>query len=699
MTEDKGIEFEQPQLSLFKNENSDTKKPDLLRCYRNHLVCVENMSVHDLFNGFDEIRIITFSYDVAMIHWLMKKFKYGEIILGADFMVRKDTRTATKVAEILAGAEIAAHEIKKYSDLVQNMLDGNLVIHSSINILDHRKLYLLRSDDGRTRVIAASANMTRKAWSANQIENIAFYDDPNAYDAYFQDFCTAWKMSVNIPYKVITAASTDNPKDANAVLKKVVEANKTLILQTPAEDEQTVVTNYQYVMEEDKAKEKYIELLKDTGIRATKDGVIKLNSKIVEKIVVNAKKAGIRNIDLTQIIEKYPEITFDYNNLSMNISGERMDLNPPEQDVKADIKDLLAIFEKYNSFVGTDPEKQKDIYYKLLNAIFASPFFARLRCEAMLIDKGTTSLPLYLLLSSSHSSTGKSFFVKSILKLMTGKKHLSVLAAKDYPSKTAVALQVEGKGVPLFIDEIDNAYLARMKKAIKTTEQICECLQNDTAPMLIFASNDVTDPDMQLRKRMIFFAPEGTIPSDADQTAWLSAGNSLISRLGTGLYREYIRRILPKVWHLIDQMQTNGGEHLSDDWYPDIMPLSSETLIDIMNDFGFETPDYFRRLTWSEDFSENASYIAADAYRDIKALYASNKKVFTIDKNTVTIETGSDKSCLRRLQSWAATLPAEVIKEGPTWIKTGWIIAFHRDELERRTGIPFKGAWYRKFFE
>ena len=359
MTEDKGIEFEQPQLSLFKNENSDTKKPDLLRCYRNNLVCVENMSVHDLFNGFDEIRIITFSYDVAMIHWLMKKFKYGEIILGADFMVRKDTRTATKVAEILAGAEIAAHEIKKYSDLVQNMLDGNLVIHSSINILDHRKLYLLRSDDGRTRVIAASANMTRKAWSANQIENIAFYDDPNAYDAYFQDFCTAWKMSVNIPYKVITAASTDNPKDANAVLKKVVEANKTLILQTPAEDEQTVVTNYQYVMEEDKAKEKYIELLKDTGIRATKDGVIKLNSKIVEKIVVNAKKAGIRNIDLTQIIEKYPEITFDYNNLSMNISGERMDLNPPEQDVKADIKDLLAIFEKYNSFVGTDPEKQK----------------------------------------------------------------------------------------------------------------------------------------------------------------------------------------------------------------------------------------------------------------------------------------------------------------------------------------------------
>ena len=186
--------------------------------------------------------------------------------------------------------------------------------------------------------------------------------------------------------------------------------------------------------------------------------------------------------------------------------------------------------------------------------MFASPFFARLRCEARLINKGTTSLPLYLLISSSHSSTGKSFFVKAILKLMTGKKNLRVLAAKECPSKTAVALQVEGKGVPLFIDEINNAYLSHMKSAIKTTEQICENTQLNTVPMVIFASNDVIDPKMEFRKRMIFLAPKGSIPSDVDQTAWLSAGKSLIARLGTGLYGEYIRRMLSKVGGLSDQI-------------------------------------------------------------------------------------------------------------------------------------------------
>ena len=140
MAEDKGKELEQRQLSLFEPEDGQTKSPNLLRCYKNRLVSIEHMSVHDLFNGFDEIRVITFSYDVAMVHWLMKKFRYGEILLGADFMVRKDTRTAEKVAAILAGADVAAQKIRKYSDLVQKMLDGNLVIHSSINVLDHHAI-------------------------------------------------------------------------------------------------------------------------------------------------------------------------------------------------------------------------------------------------------------------------------------------------------------------------------------------------------------------------------------------------------------------------------------------------------------------------------------------------------------------------------------------------------------------------------
>ena len=207
--------------------------------------------------------------------------------------------------------------------------------------------------------------------------------------------------------------------------------------------------------------------------------------------------------------------------------------------------------------------------------------------------------------------------------------------------------------------------------------------------MLFFASNDVTDPDMKLRKRMIFLNPEGTIPSDADQTGWLSAGNSLISKLGSSLYREYVRRMIPKVWALIDGMETNSNNPLPEDWYPDIMPLSSETLIEIMEDYEYNVPDYFRRLTWRDDFAENAAYIAADAFREIKEMYRVNKKAFTVSKDTVTIDVGSDTESKRRIQSWANVMPTEVMKGKLISSKSGYTIVFNREELEKRSGIKF----------
>lgn len=674
-----------PNLHLFVNDH--VKEEDKMRCYKNALVNVEYMTMSELFGGFEEIRAITFSYDIPMIGWLMEHFQYGEILLGADFLVRKDAKTATWAAEILSGIEDSARRVGKYDFLVQKMINGDLVVHSSTNILDHRKLYLLKSDNGRTRVITASANMTKRAWSLTQMETVSFYDDPRAYEFYAKEFDSAWNTSVNIPYEVASSKEADDPTKVNAAIKQVKETGKAVILQVPDESPEAILTDYQYVVDMDEAKKRYQTLLKDTGIRKTKEGFINIVPKTVEKIKINAKKAKRKKVEIRQEVENYPKITFDYDTPSMLLSGKEVDLQPSSENVKNDIQGLLSLFKKYNSFVGTDPKKQKDIYYKLLNVMFASPFFARLRCEAKFIERGTTSLPLYLLISSIHASTGKTFFVKAILKMMTGKKNLSVFSTKECLPSVASGLQIEGSGVPIFIDEINNRYLSHMETTIKASEQICEMRQQDDVPMLIFASNDVTNPDMKLRKRMIFLNPEGTIPSDADQTGWLSAGNSLISRLGSALYREYIRRMIPKVWNLIDEMQTKSN--LPETWYPDIMPLSSETLLEIMEEYGYGSPDYFRRLTWRDDFAENAAYIAADAFREIEEMYQVNKKAFIVSKDTVTVEVGTDTENKRRIQSWANIMPTEVIKNAPMSSSSGMTIIFNRAELEKRSGITF----------
>jgi len=667
----------------------------IMRCVRTQMIEEEDLSTSDLFAGYDDLRVITFSYDIPMLDWLADRFQFVELIIGGDFMLRKDDKTISKVAECLAKAETDARQLSMYDRLVKRMKDGSLVVKSSPNVVDHRKLYLLRADDGRTRVIDPSANMTRGAWSvSDQIEHVSFDDSLKAYDFYQKLFDSAWDMASNIPYTAVQAVTTSHPEKANAILKKVVETKKAVVIQPPQTDEKAELTIYQYNANIEDAEKKYIRLLKDTGIRKNKDGSILLLPKDVEKIRANIRKAHVAEENAQVKTEDYPRITFDYNRQAMLLNGTDVDLHPSEEEVKAGIRDLLSIFDKYNSFVGTDPQKQKAIYYKLLNAMFASPFFAKLRCESRLIDKGTTSLPLYLLISSSRASTGKSFFVEAVQKMMTGKRDLRVFTANKLASKDAVPLQISMAGTPIFIDEIDNAYLSRLSGAIKTTDQICELRQKDDVPMVIFASNDVTDPDDKIRKRVIFLNPEGTIPSDADQTAWLSAGGSLIARITMSLYREYVRRMIPKVWDMIDQMETNGRD-FPDNWYPDIMPLSSETLIDILKDYGFDVPDYFRVLTWYDDFGENAACISADAFQEIRELYQADRKLFSVTKEAVTIQMGSDKDSRRKAESWKSVMPVEILKDYHSG-RDGTVISFDRAGLEARIGIRFKKKWFRR---
>ena len=68
---------------------------------------------------------------------------------------------------------------------------GDLNLRTSNYILDHRKIYLLKSDDGRTRVIKASANMSGRAWNGEHIEHYEYDDTPFCYEEYEKDFETA----------------------------------------------------------------------------------------------------------------------------------------------------------------------------------------------------------------------------------------------------------------------------------------------------------------------------------------------------------------------------------------------------------------------------------------------------------------------------------------------------------------------------
>ena len=221
------------QISLFDIDSGAKSNGYQLKCYHTEMKDVSYPTIDDLFSGFDSIRAITFSYDIAFINDIMKNFKYGEILLGAPFLVQKDTKMTEFLAETLTNAKEAADAVRKYPELSDMMINGDLVIHTPTFILDHRKIYLLSSDDGKTRVIKASANMSGRAWNGERMEFYEYDDSEFAYDSYKADFETAWENSEEIPAKIISVKKTDDPIESNAIIKKLKETGNTIILQQP----------------------------------------------------------------------------------------------------------------------------------------------------------------------------------------------------------------------------------------------------------------------------------------------------------------------------------------------------------------------------------------------------------------------------------------------------------------------------------
>ncbi|MDU5027935.1 MAG: phospholipase D family protein [Negativicoccus succinicivorans] len=652
-------------------------------------------STEELFWGFNEIRAITFSYDIKFISKIMKMFDYGEIILGARFMVRRDGDLHNLAAEALllenmTVSESVADAVRTEKDLVQLMAEKSLLIKSPNRFTDHRKIYLLKSDDGRTRVIKGSANMTRGAWSENQLETFEVDNTYEAYETYLKDFNLVWEECDEIPEDVVIADKTDVPEKDIPVVKKILETQKAILLKEVPNDKE-VYEIPKYIINTDKILEKNKELVKDLKLNSkAKNGYIQIIPDVIKKIKTNAKKIRMK---MVEVKNEYPQLTFNYNTKEAFINKKPLDLNPSEETVKSDINLLLETFDNYKKdFIG-DVNKAIDSHYKLLNILFSSPFHAKLRCVAAFKNISTLSLPLYALIASQGSNSGKTFITELILKLMTNME-LKGHTTKKISSSNIDKLLEEYKGLPLFVDEIDGGYFRWLKERIKNSNQ-CERNLRENQPLFIFASNSISDPEEPERKRMVFLRYNLGLKKDIDLVAYDGISKNIRSKATNALYREYLRRMLEEVSNLIDYMEES--ENLTDDYYPDIVSVSSKTLINILKDYGYELPDYIRELNWHNDFSYHAKYISQDAMEEIRTLWKNDPDCFTIKPRVIIITSGSDRGSKKMLESWANSLPIE-FKAKYSDNREMSKIMINRQELEKALGFSFNKNKLLRFF-
>lgn len=609
------------QLTLFDvmPEKIDVTLTQKLKIVNAQFVGEKETDWKNLFSGYDELYGITFSSGIHFMEKVMDMFSHVEMIFGCEGVISND------VAAILAMEAKSVSLIAKSKSarrMAERMEKGEMVLSVSRDTKSHEKIFILRSNDGRTRVITGSGNMSASAFCGLQREDIVCFDDIEAYKYYKERFDSFQEQcSDNINHKVILSTIENNDYLHDNVgeipIIKEVDKKQIIILEQSDDvenDECEIIADIKGLEDE----------MKPLLPKAKKDeGRILLTNEITKAFKRKYKEAS----ELKKVKERnLPKLHLDYDNSKMFFNGKEMNLLPDSGLVKTDIQCVINYLASLSSFYGSWEQCQRD-YYAFMNWYFASAFMPYLRYIGSKNNYGVIPFPVFGILYGD-SNGGKSTFVRLLSKLMCGVK-LPFNSSSDFTSTNIEKLKRACEGVPINVDDLaKEQYNAHYEKVIKDDDWgIPEGFIN--YPAITISTNKLPSLKSDITKRTVAFYIG--IKLDKETGAKNSKRiNESMRQATTALYCTYVSKMFNKIKKMVEQMKIGEEEY-----FPDIFELSSDVLYEIFTEHVGELPAYITKLTYSDYFGDKA--VGKNAMKKIMLAWENNKKDFKIDKKKNTL--------------------------------------------------------------
>ena len=371
------------QDSLFDSEVYGQPSVELSMVKMDYVGAVR-MSWQELFEGFSDIKVITFSSGINFTYQLFDMFDTAEVIFGNEDILN-GTEKDIIAFQTVAIEAIQDEEKNNKSKMLKRVEEGTAHFYISRQSLSHEKLFLLKSDEGKTRVVCGSANMSFNAFGGKQRENIIYTDSPEGYEHYLTVF------------ENLKDSSTDEiTRDALIVDDIENNPDKLPIARTIKKDK--IV----YVEKEDNSNVEFV--LKTKDLASKLDPMIPKQKKskpliqITSDFITNLKSKKIADdLQKKEFRSEYPELLVDINKQEATLNGKKYNLTPDREAVKKDCQLFMEYMEGYKEFYG-DKESLQSRYYECANWFFCSPFMAPLRDMANRNDLPNYSYPVFCLL-------------------------------------------------------------------------------------------------------------------------------------------------------------------------------------------------------------------------------------------------------------------------------------------------------------
>lgn len=615
----------------------------------------DNLSYLDLFEGYDELYAVNFVSNLDFLTEIIPFFTKAEIIFGNPAIVptRLDTTFAMQKETLCE-----LYKSEQYKQLAQRINDDSLKIFLADAPLYPEKLFCLKNNEGRTRVIIGSSNLDQLPSNCDRNASIICFDDEAAYTYYINLF-EQFKNEHSYILDKTAAQITFEDKQIleNLPILHKAQANSEHIYQSVPKS--TIVKMTEYIADIERLAKDFVELPKPDRkgqSQITPDKINSIKTKTLDNMA--ARRAKFEKFMPQLVIEPEKERAF-YNDREYN-------LRPYRDDVKRDAQTYLEYMEGFNTAVpAKNVAPLKFEYFKLMSWCFLSPFLARIRTtirEATVTDEVFT-YPIVALLCG-QSNAGKTIYASLLIKMMTDSSLYKAFGQSNFTKTRVDALLSDIKGLPILIDDITQTQFTNNSgNIIKQEERVIRENKpenlNYYPAMLLTANKDLNSLKNELTKRMVVFHVNASWNNEFTRQR-KSPCSALIQKMRNDLYSEYLRRIIPHINRYLSEITDIGSSTT------DLYNISSEVIISIFKDCKLDIPPYMRPLTMQDYFDSKA--VNEIMIKFFQRQYRLNRDFFSINRknNQLIFEDKSSSSVgkmtpMKIVESLPPELEADVV--------------------------------------
>ncbi len=531
-----------------------------------------------LFDGYDRIRILTYSAGVGAIVRLLDKHGFSdfECVFGCESTLRtlKDIMAFQQIAIGDTRAAIKDLSDERHAFILGRVREGQARFRVLRKQIAHAKLYLLENTgSGSTRALIGSANLSETAFGGRQSETLVCFDD--------DDF--AWEHYLGMYETIRDQASDQISLPPERVEKAEIKLQEVPVLdptdhsilvidstETQQQEGNVVQVNVPAQIERIEKMKAAIPPVIANIIPPSRNGKQQVTRDIRRQIVKEFSR--IRSVQSEEETD-HRELSIDRDAKTVSLFGEPFSLESDPDAARRDANLLVEFFGNYEDTFegGMGVDRLQRDYFILWSWLYFSPFMCDMRTLAG-HDGDIFRFPSFAIVYGKPSC-GKSSLIDTLMTSMFGKAYN--VDKREFTKSRLRDIQYAYKRFPAVFDDIGKpAIRAHGEDVIKTDEN--PPLVAEYPCFVLSMNQELKAFTDQIVKRSLMIYTTTALPTYKESLRHeLHLKIQEVRRnLSTHFYREYLNRVLVR----LDEVPK------PDDWLEFSSTILSGTIGDLLDD-------------------------------------------------------------------------------------------------------------------